>query len=102
MAQERAPWACSSRRTSIGAAPCGYSVTTPLLPSAVSHGQPRSGSTAEPLENRPRRPDSQLRFTRICPPAPRPLVSETDGALLVSVTLLMLTPPPDGGGELGR
>jgi len=43
-------------------------------------------------------PAFQLRLIRICPPAPRPLVSETDGAAFVSVTLDIETPPPEGAG----
>ena len=46
------------------------------------------------LRNRPLVPAFQFRFTRICPVAPEPLVSETVGAALVRVTFCSEPPLP--------
>src|SRR5689334_1081018 len=81
--------------------------TTPLRPSDSSYRAQRSRSRSLCVATaRPRllpHPENclrtcQLRLTRMAPDVPPCLVSETDGASLVSVTLERRTGAPDGAG----
>src|SRR3954453_19436311 len=103
-------WMYGGRSRAPNALPSAW--TTPLRPSVNSYRQPRSRSIAPPppvrrLKNPP--PPCgrafQFRLTRICPPTPPCFDSDTEGADLVSVSLLRETPDagggPEGGGPCG-
>src|SRR3954468_19740063 len=80
--------------------------TTPLVPSVNSYRQPRSRSRlgAERLNNPPPPPAGrafQFRFTRSMPVEEPCLVSDTDGADLVRVTLDSETGADGAGAACG-
>src|SRR5262249_25436292 len=84
--------------------------TTPLLPSDSSYSAHRSRSRSACIATaRPRllpQPENclrtcQFRFTRMTPDVPPCLVRETEGACLVSVTLVSRTGAGGGGGTEG-